>query len=66
MEDQSVAHDPTVDEVRAIRDAFAKENNYDVARIVEALRKQPLPPGSQVISLPAKRLPKARPGQKSG
>jgi len=48
--------DSIVDEVRAARDAFAKEHDYDVKQIVEALRLQPIPRGSRVVSLPPKRL----------
>lgn len=48
--------DPIVDEVRAIRDAFARKNDYDVKRIVDALQKQALPDAARVVSLPAKRV----------
>jgi hypothetical protein len=32
--------DPIVDEVRRHRQAYAKENNNDLDRIIESLRKQ--------------------------
>ena len=34
-----MARDPIVEEVRAAREKFAKEHNYDVHEIVRALRK---------------------------
>jgi hypothetical protein len=60
-----MARDPIVDEVRGVRDAFARKHNYDVKRIVEALQKQPIPPGARVVSLPPKRIPKLASGRKS-
>lgn len=32
-------HDPIVDEVRAIREAIAREHNYDIDAIFEMLRR---------------------------
>jgi len=44
--------DPIVEEVRAVRDAFAKEHDYDVARIFEALRVMGVESGEPRVTLP--------------
>jgi hypothetical protein len=51
-----VAQDPIVEEIRAIREEFAKEHGYDVKAIVAALQREEAESGLQVISLPPKRL----------
>ena len=50
--------DPIVEEVRAIREAFAKEHGYDVKAIVQALQKETAQSGRRTVSFPPKRLPK--------
>ena len=47
--------DEIVAEVRRIREAIAKENNYDLRAISASMAKVPLPPGSALVSLPPKR-----------
>ncbi|HVF61529.1 MAG TPA: hypothetical protein VNJ70_17100 [Thermoanaerobaculia bacterium] len=49
--------DPIVEEVRAIRDAFAKEHGYNLKAIVAALQDEQAESGRPVVSLPPKRLP---------
>lgn len=51
-----MARDPIIDEVRAIRDAYAKEHGYDVKAIVAALQQEEAKSGRQVVSLSPKRL----------
>ena len=51
-----MAQDPIVEEVRAIRDEFAKRHNYDIDAIVRALQKASADGGRQVVSLPSKRI----------
>ncbi|HBL31615.1 MAG TPA: hypothetical protein DD490_32740 [Acidobacteria bacterium] len=48
--------DPVIEEVRALRDAYAKEHGYDVKAIVAALQKEEAESGQPVITLPPKRL----------
>lgn len=58
-------HDPIVDTVRSAREAFAKDHGYDVKQIVDALRKQEVPVGARVVSLPPKRVSTAAVPRKS-
>ena len=51
-----MTRDPIIEEVRAIRDAYAKEHGYDVKAIVAALQQEEAESGRQVVSLPPKRL----------
>ena len=51
-----MARDPIVEEVRAIREAFAKEHGYDVKAIVEALQRRQAIGEGRVVSLKPKRL----------
>ena len=51
-----MAGDPIVEEIRAIRDAFAKRHNYDINAIVRALQQASADEGRQVVSLPSKRF----------
>jgi hypothetical protein len=46
--------DPVVDEIRAIRDELAKEFNYDIAEIFDALRRMEREEASAPITLPAR------------
>jgi hypothetical protein len=61
-----VVRDPIVEEVRAIRDAYAKEHGYDVKAIVAALQLEEAQSGRQVISLPPKRLLEEQAARKAG
>lgn len=58
--------DTIIEEVRAIRDALAKEHGYDVRAIVTALQREETQSGKQFISLPPKRLPKEDAERKAG
>jgi len=51
-----MAQDPIIEEIRAIRDEFAKEHGYDVKAIVAALQREEAESGLQVVSLPPKRI----------
>ena len=46
--------DPIVDEVRAVRDAIAKEHDYDIDRIVRAVKAREARSGRQVVRRPPK------------
>jgi len=58
--------DPIVEEVRAIRDAFAKEHDYNVKSIVQALQQDEAKSGRRVLSLQPKRLPTTQRERKAG
>jgi hypothetical protein len=61
-----MVRDPIVEEVRAIREALAKEHGYDVKAIVRALQRQEAGGGRRVVSLQPKRLPRKQRGSKAG
>lgn len=44
--------DPIVEEVRTIRDDFARRHNYDIDAIVQALRDAAARRGHAMVSLP--------------
>lgn len=46
--------DTIVDEVRAIRDAIAREHDYDLASICRALREEARAAGIHSVSLPSR------------
>ena len=48
--------DPIVEEVRAIRDAYAKSLNYDLAAIVADLQARQAEHAHLVVNLPPKRI----------
>jgi len=50
-----VTRDPIVEEVRAVRDEIAKEFNYDIPAIFEALRALERESGRPTVSLPPRR-----------
>ena len=56
-----MTRDPIIEEVRSIRDAYAREHGYDVKAIVAALQQEEAKSGRRVISLPPKRLVVAEP-----
>ena len=58
--------DPIVEEVRAIREAFAKEHGYDIKSIVQALKQEEAGSGRRVLSLQPKRVPKKQRERKAG
>ena len=49
-----MTRDPIVEEVRCIREEFAKRYSYDVDAIVRALQKASAEAGRQLVSLPPK------------
>jgi rRNA-processing protein FCF1 len=49
-----VTTDTIVDEVRAIRDAIAREHDYDLASICRALREEARAAGIHTVSLPSR------------
>ena len=44
--------DPIIDEVRAIRDEFAKRHNYDIDAMVRALQAESATHGRKLVTLP--------------
>jgi hypothetical protein len=58
--------DPIVEEVRAIREALAKEHRYDVKAIVRALQREEAESARRLVSLPPKRLAKKQRERKAG
>ncbi|MBI5758316.1 MAG: hypothetical protein HZA46_07350 [Planctomycetales bacterium] len=48
--------DPIVDEVRAIREAYAKQFNFDVRALCRDLQEQEKASGRSTVSFPPKRL----------
>lgn len=51
--------DTIVDEVRAIRDAIAREHDYDLASICRALREEARAAGIHTVSLPSRPVSRA-------
>ena len=58
--------DAIVEEVRAIREAFAKEHGYDVKVIVQALQQRQADSERRPVSLQPKRILKKQPDRKVG
>ena len=54
---------PIVDEVRAVRDAIAKECDYDISKIAAAVRIREAASGRAVVRLPPR---KPSPSRKAG
>ena len=50
--------DPVVEEVRAIRDEYARSFDYDLGKICKDLRRQQAEAAEEVVTLPPKRLVK--------
>lgn len=46
--------DPIVEEVRAVREAFAKAHDYDLDAIVLALQAASVEKGRELVALPPK------------
>jgi hypothetical protein len=55
-----MARDAIVEEVRRIRDVFAKEHDYDVRKIARALRREEVKSGRKLVTLPPNRLREKR------
>ena len=51
-----MAKDPIVDEVRAVRDEFAKRHNYDVDAIVRGLQEASERAGREMVTLPPRKV----------
>jgi hypothetical protein len=58
--------DTIIEEVRAVRDALAKEYGYDVRAIVTALQREEAQSERQFVSLPPKRLVRDDAERKAG
>ncbi len=48
--------DPIVEEVRAVREAYAARFNYDIEAMCRDLREEEARSGREVVSLPPKRI----------
>ena len=55
-----MSKDPIVEEIRAIRDTYAKQFDYDTDAIYRDLKKQETKTGRKFISLPPKRMEPAK------
>lgn len=44
--------DPIIEEIHAIREALAKESDYDAEKIAEAARKRQAKSGRKAVTLP--------------
>ena len=44
--------DSIIDEVRATRDAIAKEHDYDIDKLAEALKAREAKSGREIVRLP--------------
>jgi hypothetical protein len=51
-----MSKDPIVEEVRTIRDTYAKKFDYDTGAIYRDLKNQETQTGRKFISLPPKRI----------
>jgi hypothetical protein len=52
--------DPIIDEVRAARDAIAKEFDYDIEKLAEALKTREAESGHRVVRRPRKEVTTVR------
>jgi hypothetical protein len=57
--------DPLVEEVRSIREAYARQFGYDLAAICLDLKEQELRSGRQVVTLKPKPVAEAKAGEKA-
>jgi len=48
--------DPIIEEIHAVREAFAKDHNYDLAAMVATLRRHQRESGREVVSFAPRRL----------
>jgi hypothetical protein len=55
--------DPIVEEVRRVRDEYAKQFNYDLHAIADDLRKKEQQHPERLVSFPAKRTRRAKAAQ---
>jgi len=61
-----MVHDPIVEEVRAIREAIAKEHGNDVTAIVLALQRRQAESGRKLVSFPPRRVAEKQRQRKAG
>jgi hypothetical protein len=54
--------DPIIEEIHAVREALAREADYDLDRILEAARARQAASGLQAVTLPPR---KAEPAKKA-
>lgn len=52
--------DPIIEEVRRVREDYARRFNYDLRAIAEDLRKQEQQHRDRLVSFPAKRVRKTK------
>ncbi|MEP7125762.1 MAG: hypothetical protein ABJE95_32830 [Byssovorax sp.] len=45
-----------MDEVRAIRDAIAKEFDYDIEKLAQAIKQHEVESGKEFVSLPPRKV----------
>lgn len=48
--------DPIIEEIHAVREAFAKDHNYDLAAMVATFRRHQRESGREVVSFAPRRL----------
>jgi hypothetical protein len=48
--------DPIIEEIHAIREAFAKDHNYDLVAMFTTLRRHQLESGREVVSFAPRQL----------
>ncbi|MBI5524701.1 MAG: hypothetical protein HY897_00040 [Deltaproteobacteria bacterium] len=58
--------DPIVAEMRAVREAFAKEHGCDIKAIIRALKREEARSGRKLVSPPPKRLSPQKELRKTG
>jgi hypothetical protein len=61
-----MSSDPLVDEVRAIREAYAKRFNYDLKAIYRDLKRQERKSGRKIVSFAPKRSKAVRKRKRHG
>ena len=61
-----MARDPIVEEVRAIRDAIAKEHGYDLKTYMRAMQQEAAKSGRKLVTLPPRRISKKPLKRKTG
>ena len=61
-----MSRDPIVDEVRAIRDAYARRFAYDLDAIVADVQRRERESGAQTVSLPPRSIEPSHPPRDRG
>jgi hypothetical protein len=52
--------DPIIDEIHAFREAFAKEHDFDMHRMVETLKQHQLASGRKTVTFAPKLIKRTR------